>query len=90
MKMDGKGNSRTVNLEDYRSDKRREIFIRRSVEKTVRVRDLLNESLCSVNGGTGIERRVVAFALNDLLSKLDEEDLNCFKNLLRKVKSGNL
>ncbi len=88
--MDGKGNSRTVNLEDYRSDKRREIFIRRSVEKTVRVRDLLNESLRSVNGGTGIERRVVAFALNDLLSKLDEEDLNCFKNLLRKVKSGNL
>ena len=75
-------------LEEYRCGKRREEYIRKCVEKTAALRDLLTEGLAACNAGSAGRRRVVAFALSDLLRRTATDDMDRFRKILRNISAG--
>jgi len=75
-------------LDAYRSSKQQENHIRRAIDKTQVLRDLLGQGLKAVNTGSSPERQIVAFALGDLLAQISRDDLEYFNGLLRRVRAG--
>ena len=90
MKSEEKTHCSTADLAAYRDGKRKERYIRRSMEKTVVLRNLLNEGLVEFNRSCATDQQIIAFALNDVLRSISQEDVDRVRNVLRNVSARRL
>lgn len=74
-----------TDLSEYRSEKRKETFVLKSMAKAETLRDLLTESLALFNRSDERDGQVIAFALNDMLSPISPEYLDSLEGLLRNL-----
>lgn len=74
-----------TDLCEYRSEKRKETFVLKSMAKAETLRDLLTESLTLFNRSHERDGQVIAFALNDMLSPISPEYLDSLEGLLRNL-----
>jgi hypothetical protein len=90
MKSEEKTHCGAANLVAYRDGKRKERYIQRSMEKTGILRNLLHEGLVEFNRSSATDQQIIAFALNDVLRSISQEDVDRVRNVLRNVSARRL
>lgn len=80
--------SAPASLEAYRAGRRKDTYIRKSMEKTQALRDLLSEALVVYNTAQRSDQQKLAFALNDVFQCISEEEIASLAQLLRHISSA--
>ncbi len=74
-----------ASLEAYRAGKRKDTYIRKSMDKAAVLRDLLSEALAVYNTAQRSDQQKLAFALNDIFQCISPEEIASLEQLLRNI-----
>jgi hypothetical protein len=74
-------------LDAYRERKRKEKFVLSAVERAVNLRDLLTSALAGFHTGSATDRRIIGFALNDVLLHISPKEIDNLRGLLKKLET---
>ena len=77
--------STPTNLEAYRAGKRKDTYIRKSMDRTMALRDLLTEAIAVYNTAQKSDQQKLAFALNDVFQCVSPEEIASLAQLLRNI-----
>lgn len=80
--------SAPASLDAYRAGKRKDTYIRKSMDKTQALRNLLSEAIELYNTTEKSRQQKLAFALNDVLRCVSQEEMASLAQLIRNLRDA--